>query len=115
MAIGEFVGQGLAKGLEGMKRTVERASDTLVGYAIPDVVDVGIGYQISRVNRQAQSKINQHVTSSVRSEEHTSELQSRGHLVCRLLLEKKNFDIVNQHPLEKITKDRFTRKVRSTC
>src|SRR5439155_3438381 len=28
-----------------------------------------------------------------RSEEHTSELQSRGHLVCRLLLEKKK--IVN--------------------
>src|SRR5690625_676209 len=27
--------------------------------------------------------------SSFRSEEHTSELQSRGHLVCRLLLEKK--------------------------
>src|SRR5690625_5704287 len=26
---------------------------------------------------------------SWRSEEHTSELQSRGHLVCRLLLEKK--------------------------
>ena len=25
-----------------------------------------------------------------RSEEHTSELQSPGHLVCRLLLEKKN-------------------------
>src|SRR5437870_8230840 len=29
----------------------------------------------------------------LRSEEHTSELQSRGHLVCRLLLEKKK--IVN--------------------
>src|SRR5690625_6549591 len=27
-----------------------------------------------------------------RSEEHTSELQSRGHLVCRLLLEKKKKD-----------------------
>src|SRR5439155_20147246 len=27
--------------------------------------------------------------SATRSEEHTSELQSRGHLVCRLLLEKK--------------------------
>src|SRR5690625_6858458 len=26
---------------------------------------------------------------TARSEEHTSELQSRGHLVCRLLLEKK--------------------------
>src|SRR5690625_7950019 len=30
------------------------------------------------------------VITSRRSEEHTSELQSRGHLVCRLLLEKKN-------------------------
>src|SRR5690625_1075538 len=30
------------------------------------------------------------VTAETRSEEHTSELQSRGHLVCRLLLEKKN-------------------------
>src|SRR5215208_8541277 len=28
-----------------------------------------------------------------RSEEHTSELQSRGHLVCRLLLEKKHNNI----------------------
>src|SRR5690625_6660241 len=27
--------------------------------------------------------------ATLRSEEHTSELQSRGHLVCRLLLEKK--------------------------
>src|SRR6266508_5270039 len=31
----------------------------------------------------------------VRSEEHTSELQSRGHLVCRLLLEKKNTTLLN--------------------
>src|SRR5690625_376419 len=30
------------------------------------------------------------LTNFYRSEEHTSELQSRGHLVCRLLLEKKN-------------------------
>src|SRR5690554_7236608 len=30
------------------------------------------------------------VVPLVRSEEHTSELQSRPHLVCRLLLEKKN-------------------------
>src|SRR5690625_6654282 len=29
-----------------------------------------------------------------RSEEHTSELQSRGHLVCRLLLEKKKIHIL---------------------
>src|SRR5690625_7112658 len=30
-----------------------------------------------------------HFEKNERSEEHTSELQSRGHLVCRLLLEKK--------------------------
>src|SRR2546422_8432848 len=30
------------------------------------------------------------VSLGLRSEEHTSELQSRLHLVCRLLLEKKN-------------------------
>src|SRR5690625_5497200 len=30
------------------------------------------------------------INEKKRSEEHTSELQSRGHLVCRLLLEKKN-------------------------
>src|SRR2546429_4781642 len=29
--------------------------------------------------------------STIRSEEHTSELQSRLHLVCRLLLEKKKY------------------------
>src|SRR5690625_6214908 len=31
-----------------------------------------------------------------RSEEHTSELQSRGHLVCRLLLEKKKKKMSHQ-------------------
>src|SRR2546422_11698473 len=34
------------------------------------------------------------MTSHVRSEEHTSELQSRLHLVCRLLLEKKKKNLL---------------------
>src|SRR5258708_8564177 len=34
-----------------------------------------------------------------RSEEHTSELQSPDHLVCRLLLEKKKSNTVHQHIL----------------
>src|SRR5437870_10299083 len=34
--------------------------------------------------------------SNARSEEHTSELQSRGHLVCRLLLEKKKQNIIHK-------------------
>src|SRR5438445_9306127 len=33
-------------------------------------------------------------TSSLRSEEHTSELQSRQYLVCRLLLEKKKNNVM---------------------
>src|SRR3712207_7025600 len=36
-------------------------------------------------------------STSVRSEEHTSELQSRQYLVCRLLLEKKNKDLHLHH------------------
>src|SRR3712207_8939748 len=36
--------------------------------------------------------------SASRSEEHTSELQSRQYLVCRLLLEKKNVNRESQGP-----------------
>src|SRR3712207_8931005 len=36
-----------------------------------------------------------HVRRMLRSEEHTSELQSRQYLVCRLLLEKKKKKILN--------------------
>src|SRR5437870_9815920 len=50
---------------------------------------------LRRVRSEAGSEARNAVMStgsrgSLRSEEHTSELQSRGHLVCRLLLEKKN-------------------------
>ena len=37
------------------------------------------------------------IAISVRSEEHTSELQSRLHLVCRLLLEKKKKTVTQKH------------------
>src|SRR5437660_3255827 len=46
-----------------------------------------------------------------RSEEHTSELQSRGHLVCRLLLEKKKKNTHRRdimiYPLQKL-QDRYS-------
>src|SRR5215510_1320424 len=45
--------------------------------------------------------------SNARSEEHTSELQSRGHLVCRLLLEKKkNSGEVGAHAEHNLERDR---------
>src|SRR5439155_17716559 len=54
-----------------------------VGDEFPD----GGGWQQAAVRRHAVrlAVIDRHL----RSEEHTSELQSRGQLVCRLLLEKK--------------------------
>src|SRR5437870_10319816 len=37
---------------------------------------------------------------ATRSEEHTSELQSRGHIVCRLLLEKKNQPVLRRNAVQ---------------
>src|SRR5690625_5547532 len=45
------------------------------------------GGRVQIVN--SQNRVAPNEQSTERSEEHTSELQSRGHLVCRLLLEKK--------------------------
>src|SRR5690625_5859330 len=42
-----------------------------------------------RQNREKSAAILPDYLAGPRSEEHTSELQSRGHLVCRLMLEKK--------------------------
>src|SRR3712207_8153774 len=44
-----------------------------------------------------------HVAGVPRSEEHTSELQSRQYLVCRLLLEKKKTNIQNKVHTHKST------------
>src|ERR1041385_9352789 len=49
---------------------------------------------------------------SARSEEHTSELQSRLHLVCRLLLEKKNKQH-NQRNIHAVRSIRTNRTVTS--
>src|SRR5437868_10272984 len=50
--------------------------------------------------RQAAHLLVDHPPGVMRSEEHTSELQSRFDLVCRLLLEKKNhLDLYSAYPL----------------
>ena len=46
-------------------------------------VKIGYGIAIADMNGDKKPDI-------IRSEEHTSELQSQAYLVCRLLLEKKN-------------------------
>src|SRR5436305_6801159 len=59
------------------------------------LVDFGFRLPSALDNRpltfdEFDARMGQRIYVSARSEEHTSELQSRPHLVCRLLLEKKN-------------------------
>src|SRR5690606_39569726 len=59
------------------------------------VLEPGASVDLAAVRRWAEDRISAYampraVTVLERSEEHTSELQSRENLVCRLLLEKKN-------------------------
>src|SRR6266702_5790483 len=78
-----------------------RISASRSGPYRPALVAVGIGLMLSLIAAYAVGRWEQRVTKvefegvaatellvmqNGRSEEHTSELQSRGHLVCRLLL-----------------------------
>src|SRR5215510_16034103 len=54
----------------------------------PAMAPQGIGVRSPTRFHRNQSVVDQVAKRVRRSEEHTSELQSRGHLVCRLLLEK---------------------------
>src|SRR5690554_6823951 len=57
---------------------------------IPRKNEVLVKIHASTVNRtDCGFRSAAYFESTIRSEEHTSELQSRPHLVCRLLLEKK--------------------------
>src|SRR2546422_1636184 len=66
----------------------------IVAGVLAGIVMLAGAAAIVRMRRPAQS------TSPIRSEEHTSELQSRLHLVCRLLLEKKKKNLTKQRHLE---------------
>src|SRR2546422_2639970 len=60
--------------------------------------ETGVGVQIAHVKvggRENWGKMDRVLRLIDRSEEHTSELQSRLHLVCRLLLEKKKAENEN--------------------
>src|SRR5690348_17361937 len=48
-----------------------------------------VGHGAGQPSRHPGSRVHRIATWRLRSEEHTSELQSPVHLVCRLLLEKK--------------------------
>src|SRR3989442_10266727 len=88
----------------------DTATTEIYTLSLHDALPIYRGF--SRARRKTRSRISRRPRCSagidawsprggrthVRSEEHTSELQSRPHLVCRLLLEKKkNLHTLYQH------------------
>src|SRR5690625_6806158 len=71
-------------------------------------MDKGLSYPdqavITNAKEHDRGQLEVLVDDQDRSEEHTSELQSRGHLVCRLLLEKKK-KIRRKYTSENTNKD----------
>src|SRR5256885_7267730 len=64
-----------------------------VGDFVVEMVVVGVGWLVYRRSLPRAAAAQRLAWVLVRSEEHTSELQSPCNLVCRLLLEKKNITI----------------------
>src|SRR5438034_3857031 len=92
--VGDITAEGVVK-IEGtVVGTVRAGRQVLVGKGGEvegDVIsrEAIIGGEV-RGSIRADERVEIQSTSVVRSEEHTSELQSHSDLVCRLLLEKKN-------------------------
>src|SRR5690625_6875262 len=80
-----YEGKVAAAAISGEKSAVDYLAMPAVVFSDPEIAIVGY------TEEEAKEKGFKAKASKFpfRSEEHTSELQSRGHLVCRLLLEKK--------------------------
>src|SRR3712207_8042995 len=77
---------------------VDRLHAFTVTQAGARVERLGRSRRPERRSRLQQQRVQPaHEAGALRSEEHTSELQSRQYLVCRLLLEKKNNTSTSQN------------------
>src|SRR5690625_5619115 len=94
-----YVVTGAASGIgAATAKQLREAGQVVIGVDLQGTdIDADLSNEAGRkamaeaVSEKTGGKIDAIVAvAGVRSEEHTSELQSRGHLVCRLLLEKKN-------------------------
>src|SRR5687768_18224911 len=78
----------------------EHYFDTMLKRPLSDVQNAALSAEFTQLTIELESR----AVVLTRSEEHTSELQSRLHLVCRLLLEKKknkNTQTYNTHTKNK--------------
>src|SRR3712207_7387012 len=69
--------------------SIQRAFDGIFAGSYRDTSAVISGRQVVEFSTTGKATVPESLLQRVRSEEHTSELQSRQYLVCRLLLEKK--------------------------
>src|SRR2546425_2583720 len=68
----------------------ESATRATVFIEPPEVIELGNALRAAELDEQREVlQVLRDLTELLRSEEHTSELQSLAYLVCRLLLEKK--------------------------
>src|SRR3712207_8191863 len=93
MATTEICTLSLPAALPIWRQQLDHALDVAVDRGLHHLLDrlVGAARAVvrDRLRRPLQLGLQQRVVRDRRSEEHTSELQSRQYLVCRLLLEKK--------------------------
>src|SRR3712207_7308390 len=71
--------------------TLFRSLKSFIYYANIAFITIKLKFQKRREKHAKQRRSIKFFKTSRRSEEHTSELQSRQYLVCRLLLEKKKY------------------------
>src|SRR5439155_25350708 len=74
--------------LRGSRQHVTFTSKARIGASENGLSAASEGHYRFEISQRPRARCKSDMLSA-RSEEHTSELQSRGHLVCRLLLEKK--------------------------
>src|SRR5438552_6532323 len=67
----------------------DTATSDIYTLSLHDALPISTSHGLDRAVRARDSSPSCAVRATSRSEEHTSELQSPDHLVCRLLLEKK--------------------------
>src|SRR2546422_5523335 len=78
----------------------DTATTEIYTLSLHDALPICAGWTFHRTEELCRRLERPHVQvghPQYRSEEHTSELQSRLHLVCRLLLEKKKKNEMSQH------------------
>src|SRR5258707_6642744 len=75
--------------------TLFRSAILCIGFVALFIAERLVPLRAPRSPLAGRLLVNACVSALARSEEHTSELQSRQYLVCRLLLEKKHKHIIN--------------------